>query len=150
MTGAYKTTVRYVPDGGGVRIEYRSALPPAARHFVIHDVDAMQAATAEDITVLLHWRILKHVTPGQFISGAKWFPDYVWPSPAVPPGVVVNPAPVAEQAAFVSAVQAVKAATNKNIAKHYLTHVRAREMDDPVVRAVEWLTDMVARAEELA
>ena len=149
MPGAYKTDVRYVSHVSGVKYIYADTLPVAVRRFVIHPIDAIQAATGLPVKTHLHEKILTKISPGDLIPGAEW--DLAYDPPLqIPDPIMSWDAPSADCAVFLSAVIALKNAVNRDIARHFISHVRSGEMDDNVVRAVEWLVMLAERAEDLA
>lgn len=149
MAGAYLVNMRYVDVNGGVEPVYPDELPPLARRFVLHDPDAWNAKTGLDVETPLSDRILKHVTAGDPILGATWDPDAPTPVSPAPPPIVAWDAPAEERAAFLTAVLDLKAAVNRNIARHYVTHVKTDDVEDNVVKAVEYIFSLAEIAEGL-
>jgi hypothetical protein len=142
--------MRYVRQGqDGVKYVYADSLPNHRRRFVVHPLAAIEAATGLPVEAHLHEKILKQITPGDLILGAIWDPIYEPPPMDVPQPSAWD-APPADRAAFLSAVVALREAVNRNVAKHFVAHARAGEMDDNIVQAVEWLVTLAERAEDLA
>jgi len=152
IQGRYVTRCRYHEWNGGRRIEYEPTLHPRAPGFVVHDPDAIEAATGEWVPVPLDKAIFRYLAklgkkPGDSIPGTAWQPNYIWPTPE-PVEPVRYPAPQGEQDAFVAATIALKATVTPAIAKHYRTHLDLPE--DLVMQAAEWLIGLADRAEEIA
>jgi len=149
MAGAYIVDMRYVNAGGGVDPVYPAALPALPRRFVLHNPDDWNAKTGDIVQTPLSDRILKHVTAGDPIPGATWDPDAPTPVPPAPPPIVAWDAPAGERAAFLTAVLDLRAAVNGRIKRHYVTHVKTGDMEDNVVRAVEYVLSLANIAEDL-
>lgn len=143
--GAYKIDMRYVRDKGGVKYVYPDSLPLQVRRFVVHPIEDLEAATGLPVKAHLHAKVLEQVTPGKLIPGANWDPVYEPPPPDVPPPPVAWDAPKTARVIFLAAVDSLGKALDGDIIRHVNTHVQVGDMEDEVVKAMEWLIMIHAR-----